>query len=93
MQQSRRMHALWFLCFPLHVCVVIFTFPSVGPPQVCIVTGAESGIGFATSHQLARMGAHVIIASRNTTRSMAAVEVCPLRETCGAGKGRGNGMV
>uniref|UniRef100_A0A7R9Z2B6 Protochlorophyllide reductase n=1 Tax=Chlamydomonas euryale TaxID=1486919 RepID=A0A7R9Z2B6_9CHLO len=42
--------------------------------KVCIVTGAESGIGFATSHQLARMGAHVIIASRNTTRSMAAVE-------------------
>jgi NAD(P)-dependent dehydrogenase (short-subunit alcohol dehydrogenase family) len=41
--------------------------------KVCLVTGATSGIGQATAHALARLGATVVILGRNPERSAAAV--------------------
>ena len=55
----------------------------VGPPRaaeesvrgkVAVVTGGNSGIGFATAKSLAALGAHIIIACRSEQR---AVEVRP----------------
>ena len=46
------------------------------PPQngkFAIVTGANSGIGYDTALELARAGAEVIIATRNSARGDAAV--------------------
>ncbi|CAG8805379.1 8800_t:CDS:2, partial [Racocetra persica] len=42
--------------------------------KVAIVTGGNSGIGYATSRELARHGAHVFIASRNEERANSAIE-------------------
>jgi NAD(P)-dependent dehydrogenase (short-subunit alcohol dehydrogenase family) len=39
--------------------------------QVCLVTGATSGIGQATAHALARLGATVVILGRNPEKSAA----------------------
>ncbi|GAX75520.1 hypothetical protein CEUSTIGMA_g2963.t1 [Chlamydomonas eustigma] len=42
--------------------------------KVCIVTGGNAGIGFATSQRLAGMGAHVILACRSKERGEAAAQ-------------------
>lgn len=42
--------------------------------RVALVTGGNTGIGLETARDLARRGAHVIIASRNTAKSKQAVE-------------------
>eukprot|EP01137_Pigoraptor_chileana_P030305 Opistho-2@16698 len=42
--------------------------------KVCIVTGANAGIGFATAKALAAKGAHVILACRDATKALAACE-------------------
>jgi NAD(P)-dependent dehydrogenase (short-subunit alcohol dehydrogenase family) len=41
--------------------------------KVCLVTGATSGIGLVTARELARKGAHVVLAGRNPTRCADAV--------------------
>ncbi len=43
--------------------------------QVCIVTGANAGIGLATGTELARMGAHVVLACRSKEKGQAAAQV------------------
>lgn len=42
--------------------------------KVCLVTGATSGIGTVAAHELARLGAHVIIAGRNPAKCAATVQ-------------------
>lgn len=42
--------------------------------KVCLVTGANQGIGFETALGLARMGATVVVAGRDETRTAAAME-------------------
>jgi len=42
--------------------------------KVAIVTGANTGIGYITSRELAKMGAHVILACRSRERGEAALE-------------------
>ncbi|MBN1812656.1 MAG: SDR family oxidoreductase [Anaerolineae bacterium] len=41
--------------------------------KVCLVTGATSGIGQATAHALARLGATVVVAGRSPEKSAATV--------------------
>jgi NAD(P)-dependent dehydrogenase (short-subunit alcohol dehydrogenase family) len=42
--------------------------------QLAVVTGANRGLGFETSRQLARQGIHVIMTSRDEVKGQAAVE-------------------
>jgi NAD(P)-dependent dehydrogenase (short-subunit alcohol dehydrogenase family) len=42
--------------------------------RVALVTGANSGLGLAAGRELAKAGAHVVVACRNTTKGRAAVE-------------------
>lgn len=45
--------------------------------KVALVTGGNAGIGFATAQQLARRGAHVVLACRDSGRAQqAAEEIC-----------------
>ena len=49
--------------------------------NVCMVTGATSGIGFVTAQALARDGATVIVVSRNPERGAATVGRIQARAT------------
>ncbi|MFH1809983.1 MAG: SDR family NAD(P)-dependent oxidoreductase [Pseudomonadota bacterium] len=40
--------------------------------QTCIITGANGGIGYVTTRDLARLGAHVVMVCRNEQRGLAA---------------------
>jgi NAD(P)-dependent dehydrogenase (short-subunit alcohol dehydrogenase family) len=42
--------------------------------RIAIVTGANSGLGLVTARELARKGARVVLACRNTAKGQAAVE-------------------
>ena len=46
---------------------------SVNQPRVAMITGGNSGIGFATASKLAAKGFHVILASRNQQTSAQAI--------------------
>lgn len=48
----------------------------IGPETVAIVTGASSGIGFATARELARRGARVLAVARREDRLRALVDAC-----------------
>ncbi|EFJ45954.1 hypothetical protein VOLCADRAFT_93690 [Volvox carteri f. nagariensis] len=50
------------------------SFPEPLHGMVAIVTGGNAGIGFATAQQLARRGAHVVLACRDKARAEAAVQ-------------------
>lgn len=43
-------------------------------PKVCIVTGANTGIGKETVHALVHKGFHIVLACRSLERGQAAVE-------------------
>lgn len=42
--------------------------------KIALVTGANSGLGYYTSLELARKGAHVVMAARNKEKGLAALE-------------------
>ncbi len=54
--------------------------PTVGPApsdlhgRVCVVTGANTGIGLTTAAELARRGAHVVLASRSAEKTRRATD-------------------
>jgi len=52
--------------------------------KICVVTGANSGIGKETVRGLARMGAHIVMACRNAEKGQAALE--EIRREPGAGQ-------
>ncbi|HZU39326.1 MAG TPA: SDR family NAD(P)-dependent oxidoreductase, partial [Gemmataceae bacterium] len=41
--------------------------------KTCLITGATSGIGLVTAHELARMGARVLLVGRDRARTEAAI--------------------
>lgn len=42
--------------------------------RICLITGATSGIGLATAHELAERGATVMLVGRNETKTRSVVE-------------------
>lgn len=57
--------------------------------QVCLITGGNAGIGYATAKKLAQRGAHVILACRSHQRGQEAVKVsisCMLNQRCDTAK-------
>ena len=48
--------------------------------KICLITGANSGIGKASAIQIAEKGHHVIIACRNRIRGEAALQ--EINEEC-----------
>ncbi|PNH06560.1 WW domain-containing oxidoreductase [Tetrabaena socialis] len=62
-------------------------YPEDMAGKVVIVTGGNAGIGLATAEQLARRGAHVVLACRDPARAEAAVQAIaratPLPGCCG----------
>ncbi|NTU65786.1 MAG: SDR family NAD(P)-dependent oxidoreductase, partial [Chloroflexi bacterium] len=46
---------------------------STNPPRVVMITGGNSGIGFATARKLAAQGFHVILAARNQQTAAQAI--------------------
>lgn len=48
--------------------------------QVCIVTGANAGIGYATAKKLAERGAHVVLACRSEERGKQAAKVIGVKQ-------------
>jgi NAD(P)-dependent dehydrogenase (short-subunit alcohol dehydrogenase family) len=52
--------------------------------KICVVTGANSGIGRETARGLARMGAHVVMVCRNAEKGRAALE--DIRRETGIGQ-------
>jgi NAD(P)-dependent dehydrogenase (short-subunit alcohol dehydrogenase family) len=51
--------------------------------KVVVITGGNSGLGKETAVELARMGAHVVIAARNATKAAAAVKEVKERANAG----------
>lgn len=58
---------------PLAVSKVIMELAGMDG-KVCVVTGANTGIGRVTAVRLAELGAHVVIAARTRERSEAVIE-------------------
>lgn len=52
--------------------------------KLCVITGANSGIGFETARELARQGAFIVMVCRNEDKAEAAKQVI-LMETAGSG--------
>jgi retinol dehydrogenase-13 len=54
--------------------------------KVFIVTGANTGIGFETSKELALLGGHVVLGCRNRTKAQKALALCNQElQECGRG--------
>ena len=49
--------------------------------KICMITGANSGIGKATAIGLAKLGAHLVLVCRNQERAEAAIK--EIKENCG----------
>ena len=52
--------------------------------KLCVITGANSGIGFETAKELARQGAFIVMVCRNEDKAELAKQEI-LRETTGSG--------
>ncbi|MDG6999341.1 MAG: SDR family NAD(P)-dependent oxidoreductase, partial [Nitrososphaerota archaeon] len=42
--------------------------------KTCLVTGANSGIGFVISRELARLGGHVVMVCRDSSKGIEALD-------------------